>query len=277
MKKFIYKNHQLVEERQAQVSIHERGFLFGDGIFETCRISDGRIYNFTAHEARIKAGLQALKFSAEIADLEKKSLHLIAKNKIRNGILRISISRGIGSVGYLPTYKSKPLILIQTAATRKLPPKVPGGIILGISEIKKPPSNSFPINHKTMQGLVYTLNKISAQEQNFFDLVMLTQENFISETSAANIFWVKNGEIFTPSNTCDILLGTIREKLISNKNFKIKKVRATISELKKADEIFLTNVSCLALPVDEFAGRQLEKKVGKEVLDWLKEDVKNCA
>ena len=272
MKKFAYKNQQLIEEKQAQVSIHERGFLFGDGIFETCKIFNGKIYNFKAHEARIQSGLKALKFCAEISDLEKKSLQLIAKNKIKNGVLRISISRGIGSEGYLPTYKSKPLIIIRAFNSKSVTQK----IILGISKIKKPPSNSFPIQHKTMQGLIYTLNKISAQEQKFFDCVMLTQENFISETSSANIFWVKNEEIFTPSNSCDILLGTIRAKLLSNKNLKIKKVKMKISELKKADEIFLTNTSFLALSVNEFAGRKLKNKIGKEILEWLKSDVKSC-
>ena len=125
-----------------------------------------------------------------------------------------------------------------------------------------------------MQALVYTLNKISAQEQNLFDCVMLNQKNFISETSASNIFWVKNDTIFTPSDTCDVLLGTIRAKLIANKNFKIKKVAAKISELKKADEIFLTNTAFLALSVDQFLGRNLTKKVGESVLKWLKKDVK---
>ena len=82
MPQFIYKNHQLLEEKQALISINERGFLFGDGIFETCKIFDGKIYDFKSHEARIRDGLKALKFSAEISDLEKKSLQLIKKNKI---------------------------------------------------------------------------------------------------------------------------------------------------------------------------------------------------
>lgn len=270
MKKFVCKNNQIIEEKNAQISIAERAFLFGDGIFETCRIAQGKIYNFQGHEDRIKEGLKALKFQADISDLEKKSLQLISKNNLKNGILRISISRGIGSIGYLPTYQSKALIVIQTSKPRK----VAGKISLGISTIKKPPRNSLPIQHKTMQALVYTLNKISAQEQNLFDCVMLNQKNFISETSASNIFWVKNDTIFTPSDTCDVLLGTIRAKLIANKNFKIKKVAAKISELKKADEIFLTNTAFLALSVDQFLGRNLTKKVGESVLKWLKKDVK---
>jgi len=269
MEKFIFKNHQLVKETQAQVSINERGFLFGDGIFETCKIFNGKIYDYKAHESRIKAGLKALKFSADISDLEKKSYQLIKKNAAKNGILRISISRGIGSSGYLPTYESKALIIIQTSELRKIPSK----ISLGISSLKKPPLNSLPVNCKITQGLNSTLVKIEAQEKKLFDCVMLSQENFICETSSANIFWVKNGKIFTPAKSCDILLGSIRARLLKISPLKIKEVKAKISTLKNADEIFLTNSAFLLLPVDEFMGKKLQKKFGIELLKTLQNDV----
>lgn len=262
MKKYIIKNHRIIAEKQAQISINERGFLFGDGIFETCRIFNGKIYNFTAHKNRIKAGLTALKFSAEIDDLEKKSLQLIKKNQVKNGLLRISISRGIGSLGYLPTYKSEPLIIIQTLPLRKITAKK---ITLGFSTIKKPPQNSQTTSCKTAQALPYILNKISATEQKLFDCVMLSQENFISETSSANIFWVKNNQIFTPSEACDIVLGTIRDKLLKISPHKIKLVKAKISDLKNADEIFLTNTSFLILAVDELVWKESGKKISKKL------------
>lgn len=274
MKKFVLINNKFVTAKNAKISINQRACLFGDGIFETCLISNGIIYNFKAHQNRIKAGLSALKFNAEINDIEEKSYKLIRKNQVKNGILRISISRGIGSIGYLPTYKSKPLIIIQSANLRKIKAKK---IIIGISKIKKPPQNSLPISCKTMQSLPYTLNKIAAQEKNLFDLVMLSQQNFISETSSANIFWVKNKQIYTSSKDCDILLGTIRDKVISH--FKVKEVKAKIVALENADEIFLTNVSSLILPVDQlFIDKKtinFKKKISLEVMKWLKKDVVN--
>jgi aminodeoxychorismate lyase len=274
MRKFIFKNHQLLKEKQALVSVNERGFLFGDGIFETCKVFNGKIYDFKSHQARIKKGLKTLKFSAEISDLEKKSLQLIKKNQIFDGILRISITRGIGSNGYLPTYESKPLIIIQTFPERKIIQKK---IILGVSSIKKISSSSLPIHCKTNQALSSILCKIEAQEKNFFDCIMLSQKNFISETSSANIFWVKNKKIFTPSKACDILPGTIRAKLLELA--KIKEVKAKISELKNADEIFITNSSFLILPIDELAlGNsriKLQKKIGSEILKTLQNNIKN--
>ena len=264
-KKYIFKNQQLVEEKQATISIRERGFLFGDGIFETCKISNGKIYDFRSHENRICKGLKTLKIFVEIADLEKRSQHLIKKNQVKNGILRISISRGIGSAGYLPTHESGPLVIIETLVERKLPEK----ICLGVSKIIAP-KTAF----KSMNALPYVLNKIAAQESNFFDCVMLSEKKFIAETSSANIFWVKNGKIFTPSESCEILPGTIRRKLLKISPFKIFAVEAKISVLKNADEIFLTNSSFLILPVDEFIGRKMQKNFGKEFLKLLQKDLK---
>ncbi len=264
--KYIIKNHQLIPEKQAQVSINERGLLFGDGIFETCKIFNGKIYDFKSHEARIKEGLKLLKFSAKISDLESDAKKLIKKNELKNGILKISISRGIGSLGYLPTYESEALIIIQTLEERKLPTK----ITLGISSIKVP-SNYFA---KSMNALPYLLTKIEAKENNFFDCVMLNEKKFISETSSANIFWVKNGRIFTPSKSCKMLRGTIRKKLLKISPIKILEKSSRISALKNADEIFLTNSSFLLLSVDEFMGRKLENNFGKNLQKLLVEDVK---
>lgn len=281
MKKFVFKNHQLIEEKQVQVSINERAFLFGDGIFETCKIFNGKIYDFKNHQARIIKGLKALKFSAEIGDLEKKSSQLIKKNNVKNGILRISISRGIGSFGYLPAENSQSLIIIQTLEERNLLQK----ISLGISKIKKPSRNSLPIDCKTMQALPFVLTKIEAKEKNLFDCVMLSQENFISETSSANIFWVKKGKIYTASKACDILPGTIRKKLLKISPTKIFEVKARLNVLKNAEEIFLTNSSSLVIAVDElvFLNRgkkiikKLQKNFGNKFLELLQNDVeKSC-
>lgn len=258
MPSYVFKNHQLIGEAQATVSIHDRGLLFGDGVFETCHIKNGRVKNFSAHKARIRASLQALKFSADISDLEKNSQKLIAKNKIENGLLKIIISRGCGSAGYLPTYESQPLILIQTLKPRPLPKKISLGISSQITPAKTV--------GKTLNALPYILTKIEAQEKNLFDCVMLSPKKFIAETSSTNIFWVKNGKIFTAAKSCGIIAGTVRAQLLKISPVKIFEVEAKISALKNADEIFLTNAAFQILSVDEFLGRKLQKKFGPQFL-----------
>jgi branched-chain amino acid aminotransferase len=280
MKKYILKNHRFIEEKQAQIAINERGFLFGDGIFETCKIFNSQIYNFKAHRSRIVAGLKALQITAEIKDLEKNCLKLITKNQIKNGILRISITRGVGSAGYLPISKNS-LIIAQTLKNRKTPQE----ISLTVSNIKKPPQNSFPINHKTNNALPYILNKLFAEQQRCFDAIMLTQENFISETSSANIFWVKNNKIYTSSKDCDILPGTVRARVLEIFSSKIIEKKAKLKELQDADEIFLTNAASLVILVDKliFPDKnklktlKFSKKTGSIIKQLINYDVqKSC-
>lgn len=262
--KYLIKNQKLIAEKKAQISINERGFLFGDGIFETLKIYNYQIYDFKNHLQRIKRALEIMRFSADLSDIEKKSLLLIKKNNVKNGLLRISISRGIGSNGYLPKENLKALTIIQTLNSRK----IPQNITLGVGEICAP-----KISFKSMNSIPYILNKIEAKAQGFFDLVMLGEDQIIAETSSANIFWVKKNKIYTSDESCNILHGCMRRKLLENKELAILQVREKISELKKADEIFLTNSSFLVLPVDYFLGRKLEKKVGEKIFNIIWQDL----
>ncbi len=267
-------NQKFVTKKNAVISIEQRACRFGDGIFETCKIIDGIIYDYESHEARIFKGLKALQISATIKNLKNNSYHLIKKNQIKNGILRISISRGAGSLGYLPAKKIEPLIIIETREERKIDKK----IIIGISKIKAPKRSLNLQNCKTMQSLNYVLAKINAEKSNHFDDVMLSENGHIAECSSANIFWVKNGKIFTSSTKCDTLLGTTRQKILQKFPLKINPVEAKLSRLYNADEIFLTNASFLVLAVDEIVingkKNKLQKNLSTKVLQCLKLDIK---
>lgn len=265
---FILKNNQILPENEVNISFNDRSFLFGDGIFETCKIFNGQIYNFSAHQNRLNNGLKALKISANITNLEKNCQKLIAKNNAQNGLIRISISRGSGSKGYAP-HNCQALIIAQIMPQRQLP----NFLNLTISQIQKPNSASLPVNYKINNCLPQILSKIKANEEGFFDAVMLNEKGFISETSSANIFWIKNGEIFTPAKNCDILLGCIREKLLKISPIKINQVTQKISSLKNADEIFITNSAFLLAPIDEFMGRKLQKNISQSLLKILKKDL----
>ena len=252
-KKFIYKNDQLLNHHEALISIDERGFLFGDGLFETCRFVNKKIINFEAHLARIKIGLLTLKFNIDIKNIETKCYNLIKSNNLQDGIIRISISRGIGSKGYLPTNETSNLLIIQT----KELPNAPKNANLIICDINPP-----PFKFKSANALQYILAKIFAEENNYFDSIMLDEKGYICETSSANIFWIKDKIIYTPNDSCNMVKGTIRKALLEMKDIKIKCGKFKISDLKNADEVFITNSNLLILPIDKIAFRN--KKVTNE-------------
>lgn len=311
-------NGKIVSSKNAVISVQDRGFRFGDGVFETCLIKNGSIYNFDAHFARLEAGLKAIKISSsgavtisssynfhnnichsrksgnpessnknwipdQVGDDKKPQIghdklrelcqKLIQKNKIKDGILRIAISRGVGSLGYLPSKDAKPTLVIETLEKPQTP-KHP--IKLMISSYAKPSLKFLPINYKLANGLNSILTKIEANDKNYFDAILLNEKKQICETSAANIFWIKNDVLYTPNLACGCIAGTIREKIIKLSPIKVKLVKAKIIDLLKADEVFITNVTIGVLAIDEIEKiKFLQTKYTKIIFNLLTKDISN--
>ena len=270
---FVIINNQIIKEDQAFISIQERGFRFGDGVFETCRVFDGIIYNSEAHFERLRSGIEAIKIKIDLKDLKNNCQKLIKKNSLKNGLIRIYISRGIGSIGYLPINDIKPLTVIETL---EMPTLGLFPIKLFLSEITKISIKSLPINYKLAQGLNSTLARMEAVEKRYFDAVLLNEAGEICETSSANIFWIKNNILYTPAKECGILLGTTRQKIIDLSSIKIAQVKTKINELLNADEVFLTNTSLGIIAVDQFMEKKyLQKKYSGIFTNLLNQDIKN--
>jgi branched-chain amino acid aminotransferase len=247
--KYLIINGKLIEKNKAFISVEERMIRFSDGAFETCRIYKNQIYNFDSHLNRLKNAISELKINVNIDILEELSYKLINKNKISEGFLRISVSRGIGSHGYLPKKDISPLIIIENLPFLE---KKEGEIRLAISKYKKISKDFLPHNYKISNNLISIIAKIEAEELNLFDVILLNEKEKISETSSSNIFWVKNEQIYTPSLECGIVAGTIRQKIIDN--FDVIEGEFKISELSNIDEIFITNVNILVLKIDKING-----------------------
>lgn len=244
---YILINNQFIDEAEAKISVKERGFRFGDGVFETCLIFDRIIYNWPNHLKRLKQGLESIKINYDPSDLQLKAIELIKKNQLNDGILRISISRGVGSRGYMPAKNITPLLVIETANPNM---KITPPINLWISQYQKPSLQALPVNYKLMQGLNSTLAKMEAYENNCFDSILLNEKGEICETSSANIFLVKDNILYTPDEDCGILLGTTRAKIIELSPIAVKLAKINIASLEDFDEIFITNVALGVLAVD---------------------------
>lgn len=269
---YIRINKKILPEKQATISVLDRGWRFGDGIFTTCLIVDQIIYNWSEHLRRLEQGLESLKIKFDCSDLQQLSKLLVKKNKINHGYLRISISRGLGSIGYLPIKNIQPTLVIET-----VPINTPasGLIKLTVSNLTKPSLKSLPVNYKLMQGVNSTLAKIYAQENNYFDAILLNDQGQICETSSANIFWIKNNILYTPHPDCGLLLGTTRQKILQLSPIKIKLIKAKLVDLLEADEVFITNVAIGVLRVDQIGVKKFKNKKYSTIFsNLLHQDIK---
>lgn len=246
---FAYVKNAFVPKEHAVISIEERGFRFGDGVFETIRIYDSIPYQWELHITRLFEGLQALKIGQGLKDLSTICKELIQKNNVIEGFLRISVSRGIGSTGYLPSKQAMeggPTLVVETLPLGYLPTEP---IDLWISSLQKISARSMPVHTKLMQAGNLCLARMEAAEHNCFESLMLGDRAQLCEGSSSNIFWYRDKTLFTPSLRSGIVAGTMRDAVIRISPFKVKEGLFLLKDLLQAEEVFLTNVAWQVLPV----------------------------
>ncbi len=273
----VFLNNKFIEEENALVSVKERAFRFGDGIFETIRVESSVLYQFSRHLERLQHSVDSIKIVYDCSALAENCLELVRKNRLEQGFIRISVSRGIGGKGYLPDVKAKPTIIIETIENY---PVSDAPIDLWISDIRKIPHECLPADAKTMQGLNSALARMQAQENDCFEALLLSMQEKICECSSGNIFWFKNGILYTPALDIGILPGTIRQKIIELSPYPVTEGLFSIEDIKNAEEIFITNVAWLALPVKTVKNLNIElknTKVGLEFKNLLKKDIEQHA
>lgn len=255
----VYLNGQYVTRDQALVPVEDRGLRFGDGVFETIYVRDGVMYLWDRHLRRLLEGLDALQIRFENSNLKEAALGLLLRNKIEECLLRITVTRGIGSRGYLPypdLMGHDPTVIIETIAYS--PPPLEEldrlELTLTISSYEKTSPKSLPTRYKLMQGMNSILARIEAERQGAFDALMLSREGMVSETSAANIFWCIGKTLFTPSLDSGCLAGTMRERIMELSEYRVSQDKFKLRHLLKADAVFLCNSAFLVLPVARLAG-----------------------
>jgi len=257
----LYYNQKLL--KQANFSEQNRAFLFGDAVFETCLIKNYQIINFTAHLNRLQQASAFLAMPCQIATIIKQSNELIKINQQQNGILRIQIGRNQGSNGYLPSADCDFFTIIQTLSNRPSPTDI--SLIVSNRNI----TGNF--RFKTSNSLPYVLAKIDAQQQQATDSIIV-DNGIVCETGSANIFWRIGDKLYTPSDNCKLIFGTVR-KIICNK-FAVDMVEWHIDQLKTADEVFITNSIILAKSVNNirFSDGSIvnyQHKIIKDILKFL--------
>ena len=244
---FANVNGVLLPSKEAYISIHDRGFRFGDGVFETIALHNGVPYQYDWHMNRLARGLDALKISFDLSILQPFCRQLLHKNASRTGALRIQITRGCGSRGYLPEPEKStgnPSFVIETTTAAQPPLQ---GLSLWMCSYKKISLHALPVNFKICQGLNSVLARMEAQANGCFEALLLNEKNQLCETSSATIFWIKDHKLYTPALSSGPLEGSTRAALI--RLFDISEIEAGLEDILEASSVFLANSGWGVLPV----------------------------
>lgn len=208
---FVFLNGQLVPGEQAVVPVSDRGFLLGDGLFETMRVVGGKPFRFAQHIDRMTRGAEFLKIPMPLATkaLKKFAEELIEKNQTPEAILRVTLTRGTGERGYLPKNTGAP-----TLAMTLHPMPAP--------DIENPPhwsliTSSFRIpagdplaSFKTTSKLPHIMARMEAEEKNADEALLVNSSGEVVETAGGNIFWIFREKVCTVPTARGMLPGITR-------------------------------------------------------------------
>src|ERR1700690_3386511 len=274
----IFIDGKYLNERDAKISVFDHGLLYGDGIFEGIRAYNGRVFKLKEHINRLFYSAKAilLKIPMSLADITAAVLETCRRNKIRDGYIRLVVTRGPGTLGLSPSRCKNPSVIIIADKIQLYPPELyqRGMEIVTVPTVRNLQSALNPAI-KSLNYLNNILAKIEANNAGCEEAIMLNAEGFVAECTGDNIFIVKNGRLFTPPLSAGALYGITRQTVIElagEAGLKVSEPNLTRYDLFNADECFLTGTGAELIPVVKIDGRVIGTGKPGPVTRRLEED-----
>jgi D-alanine transaminase len=244
----ILYNEQYVPHDDIRISMDDRGYYYGDGIYEVFRIYDGKLFEKEAHMARLTKSSQSARIPlpCTIDELEQRLVRLVELCEIHVGTLYMQITRGV-SKRALPFPDALPVLL----AYCKVLPRPVELMKSGITAMTIPDIRWLRCDIKSLNLLPNVLAKQEAVDHGFNEAI-LHRDGVVTECSASNIMIVHEGKLFTHPANHLILHGVTRQlvlKLAEQEGIEIELRAFTLEELSNADEAFLCGTTTEITPI----------------------------
>jgi aminodeoxychorismate lyase len=259
----VFLNGRFLPEKKAVVSVFDRGFLYGDGLFETIRVVNGRPFRWREHLERLQQGADFLKIKLPFTPNQLRALadKFIAKNKMPDSLLRVALSRGIGTPGYSPKNAKAPTFVMSLRPAPKISPKGPWQWRLITSSFQLPAKDPLA-RFKTANKLPQILARAEADAAGADEALLANTSGFIIEGTSSNLFWLKGNIIYTPPLAAGILPGVTRSlvfEIASRLKIKIRERNIQLKKLARADGVFLSLTSLGIVEAQSLDGKNLQK------------------
>ena len=253
----VFLNGRFVPESRAVVPVNDRGFLLGDGLFETVRVRRSVPFQFAQHLERLARGADFLKIKLPFppAQLELFAARLIQRNRMPDAVLRLTLTRGPGERGYLPRGHARPTL----AMTLHPAPKNPPAWKLATSSFRLAAGDPLA-GFKTTSKILNVLARIEASQNGADEALLLNTRGEAVETAGGNLFWIHGGEVCTPPVGRGALPGVTREVVLEiSRSLGCKTAQRAIrpARLRRAAGIFVTQSVFGVVPVTQLDGVQL--------------------
>lgn len=270
---YVYINGRFVKKDEVAISPFDHGFLYGLGVFETFRIYNGHPFLLDDHLERLNEGLEMLNIDATFTRQDVLPIleNLIDKNSLSDAYIRFNVSAGNGEIGLQTDRYTEPNIIIFSK------PLPPAGRMAEKQAVLLELKRNTPEGGERLKSHHY-LNNVLAKREVGSDPnkegIFLTEDGYLSEGIVSNMFWYKEGILYTPDISTGILNGITRRFVIDLARAAGVEVREGFykpEEASAAQELFLTNSIQEIVPVTEFAGKSYPGKQGELVKNLFKQ------
>ncbi len=272
---WVYLNDRFVQKEHALVSVFDHGFLYGDGVYETLRVYQGRVLLLERHVARLRRSCELIGLDLSIQDEEWMPIlgELLVRNRLQDAGLRVTISRGEGEVGIDPGLCARPTVVVMAKPVGVYTDQQQEqGVSLHLSAVRRNPECAQSPQIKAISFLNNILAKHEAIRVGADDALMLNMEGQVAECTTSNIFFVKKQRLHTPALECGILKGITRDvvmELAAKQGICVEEGRYTMAQLFQADECFITNTGIEIMAVSKIGDSQIGKGKRGQLTDEL--------
>ncbi|PGC34824.1 4-amino-4-deoxychorismate lyase [Bacillus pseudomycoides] len=267
----IYVNGAYVEASEAKISPYDHGYLYGLGVFETFRIYNGHPFLLDDHYERLMDALSVLQFEWKMTkdDVLRILQELLVRNGLEHAYVRFNVSAGIGEIGLQTGLYEEPSVIVFIK-----PLAVPGkavekeGVIL--NQKRNTPEGTFRL--KSHHYLNNILGKREIANVVNKEGIFLTEAGYVAEGIVSNLFFVKEGVLYTPSLETGILNGITRAFIIRIAevlDVRVEEGLFTQKELLSADEVFVTNSIQEIVPLNQIEEVNFPGKEGKVTKSFM--------
>jgi len=257
----VFVNGQFVPEEQATISVFDRGFLYGDGLFETLLVANGKPFRWEQHLLRLRRGAAYLKISLPYKpeELRRFVSRLVEENQMPSALLRLTLSRGVGIRGYSPRGAINPAFTISLHAAPARAANNPPRWRLITSSLRLPADEPLA-QFKTCNKLPQIVARAQADAAGADEALLLNTKGHVVEASSGNLFWIERATIKTPSLASGILPGVTREvvcELCASLGAKVHEATISPQRLQKVEGVFLSLSSMGIVEAVALNNRQL--------------------
>jgi branched-chain amino acid aminotransferase len=257
----IFVDGKYFDERNAKISVFDHGLLYGDGIFEGIRAYNGRVFKLKEHIDRLFASAKSILLTMPMshAEIMRATVETCRKNKLRDGYIRLVVTRGVGTLGLNPNRCKRGSVIIIAGKIQLYPPAL---YQRGMAIVTVPTTRNL---HSALSPAIKSLNylnnilaKIEANNSGCEEAIMLNAEGYVAECTGDNVFIVKDGHVYTPPLSAGALYGITRRvvmEIAEESGYPVSTPNLTRYDLFTADECFLTGTGAEIVPIVKIDGR----------------------